>query len=363
MPLRRMASLMSRNELVGELVKVFAEEGPIETTETSKSWVFITPKWVYKLKKPVRDDLQDLVPLRARHDNTLTEIDLNRRLAPELYVGAVRVGRLTDGSLTLDRPGAETVDWMVKMHRLPKERMLDEQIVGGVPKSVLAARIDALMPVLVAFYRAAPKSRLNAEELMTVLEDQLETARHVLLDPLFADHHAHAVSIFETLDTLWPAITDRLDARVRLGPFVEGHGDLRPEHICLSDPPVIYDCLEFNRTLRLCDPFSEIAFLGMECAMLGADWIGPRMLAALETDIGPMPDRSLLRIYEALHAIVRTRLCFAHLLQPVPRTPEKWIPLGLQYLCMADRRLAQVSASFRIEAANAGAALTRRGEV
>ena len=162
---------MSRNELVGELVKVFAEEGPIETTETSKSWVFITPKWVYKLKKPVRDDLQDLVPLRARHDNTLTEIDLNRRLAPELYVGAVRVGRLTDGSLTLDRPGAETVDWMVKMHRLPKERMLDEQIVGGVPKSVLAARIDALMPALVAFYRAAPNSRLNAKELMTVQED------------------------------------------------------------------------------------------------------------------------------------------------------------------------------------------------
>ncbi len=354
---------MSRNKLVSELEAVFAEEGPVETTETSKSWVFITPTWVFKLKKPVRDDLQDLVPLRARHDNTLTEIDLNRRLAPELYVGAVRVGRLPDRSLTLDRPGAETVDWLVKMHRLPQEQMLDTQIVGGVPEPILAARVDALMPVLLAFYRAAPKSRLNAKELMTVQEDQLGIARHVLLDPLFADHHAHALPIFEQLDKLWPAITERLDARVHAGAIVEGHGDLRPEHICLSDPPVIYDCLEFNRTLRLCDPFSEVVFLGMECAMLGADWIGPRMIAALETGIGPMPDRTLLHIYEVLHAIVRARLCFAHLLQPVPRTPEKWIPLGLRYLGMADRRLAQVSASCRIKAANAGAALITRGEV
>jgi len=44
---------------------------------------------------------------------------------------------------------------------------------------------------------------------------------------------------------------------------------------------VIIDCLEFNRQLRLVDPFDEIAFLGMEAVLLGADWV----FAALATQL------------------------------------------------------------------------------
>ena len=69
-----------------------------------------------------------------------------------------------------------------------------------------------------------------------------------------------------------------LDARVRDGRIVDAHGDLRPEHVCLLDPPVVIDCLEFNRELRLVDPFDELAFLGFECALLGAPWIRGRLI-------------------------------------------------------------------------------------
>lgn len=328
---------MSRNELVANLETLFSRAGPVTLTETSKSWIFITPETVFKLKKPVRDDLQDLTPLRARHDNTLTEIDLNRRLAPDLYLAAVRVVRTADGRLALDQPGGETVDWLVKMRRLPADCMLDTQITGGVPQASLAARIDALVPMLLAFYRAAPATRLTALELMTVQQDQVEMARDILLDVRFAAYHPRIVPVLDSLEALWPTITDALAKRARAGSIVEGHGDLRPEHVCLSDPPLIYDCLEFNRTLRLSDPFSEAVFLGMECAMLGADWIGPRLVAALEAGLGPAPNKALMHFYGACHALVRTRLCFAHLLAPVPRTPEKWIPLGLRYLGVAER--------------------------
>lgn len=330
---------MSKSDLVADLEKHFEKTGPVDLTETTKSWLFTTPDEVYKLKKPVRDDLQDLTPLRARHDNTLTEIDLNRRLAPGLYLGAVRVGRGQDGRLALDEHGTETVDWLVRMRRLPGDRMLDAKIAGDASEAKLTASVDALAATLLAFYGAAPISRLTAAELMTVQEDQLEMAREVLLHPCFAEHHPRCVQVLDRLEGRIALVTGRLANRASAGGIVESHGDLRPEHVCLTDPPVIFDCLEFNRTLRLSDPVSEVVFLGMECAMLGADWIGPRLVAALESGLGVATDKDLLRYYEACHAVVRARLCFAHLLASVPRTPEKWAPLGLRYLDIAGHLL------------------------
>ncbi|WP_092646376.1 hypothetical protein [Jannaschia faecimaris] len=330
---------MSRNELVSEVRTLLAEAGPVELTETSKSWLFIGPDKVFKLKKAIRDELQDLTHLRERHDNTLTEIDLNRRLAPDLYLGAVRLGRNADGCLAAGDPCLNTIDWLVEMRRLPAERMLDAQIAAGGPHAMLAKHVDALVPVLAAFYGSAPATRLKAPELLTVQEDQLEMARQVLLNPRFAGHHPRIRAILDGLNALRPKMTAMLARRVHAGGIVEGHGDLRPEHICFCDVPVIYDCLEFNRTLRLVDPFSEIAFLGLECAMLGADWIGPHLISALEASIGPGPEEQLLRFYQVCHAIVRARLSFAHMLVPMPRTPEKWIPLGLRYLEVAERLL------------------------
>jgi uncharacterized protein len=68
-----------------------------------------------------------------------------------------------------------------------------------------------------------------------------------------------------------------LDERLMSGFIVEGHRDLRPEHICFTDPITIFDCLEFNRQLRLVDVFDELAFLEVECALLGAKWLGPAL--------------------------------------------------------------------------------------
>mgnify|MGYP001827299239 FL=1 len=319
---------------------MLAREGPGTVSETPKSWLFMTPAQVFKLTKPVRDDLQDLTPLRARHNNTLTEIDLNRRLAPDLYLGAVRVGRMADGTLALDQPKAETIDWLVKMRRLPADRMLDAQIAGGVPQDCLAESVDSLLPLLLEFYRTAPRTRLSAAELATIHEDQLAMAREVLLNPQFAEHHGRFKTVLDRLASCLPAMCGMLEKRVQAGAVVECHGDLRPEHICLAEPPLIYDCLEFNRTLRLSDPFSEAVFLGMECAILGADWIGPRLIEAFRQELQPAPDAALLRFYQACHATARARLCLAHLFVPRPRTPETWEPLALRYLTVAERSLA-----------------------
>jgi aminoglycoside phosphotransferase family enzyme len=117
--------------------------------------------------------------------------------------------------------------------------------------------------------------------------------------------------------------------------IVDGHGDLRPEHIWLGPPVHIVDCLEFNRRLREVDPLDEIAFLSIECARLGGarygDYIERRLCMALPD----MVSDQLFSFYRCYRATLRARLSIAHLLEPSPRTPAKWRRQTSAYLALA----------------------------
>jgi aminoglycoside phosphotransferase family enzyme len=117
--------------------------------------------------------------------------------------------------------------------------------------------------------------------------------------------------------------------------IVDGHGDLRPEHIWLGDPVRIIDCLEFNKRLRTVDPFDEIAFLGLECERLGAAWAGEYIERRMRRALRDGPIEELTTFYRCHRATLRARLAIAHLLEPNPRTPEKWPRLARQYLDLA----------------------------
>ena len=313
----------------------------VTMTETRKSWVFLTPDQVYKLKKRVRDDLQDLTSLQARLDNALVEVDLNRRLARQIYLGVVKLCEEDDKTLHLDGPG-RPIDWLVKMQRMPENRMLDEMIATDpTDQERLGPAVDRLADTLVAFYRSAPRSNLNAAELVTIQRSQQSIIRVVLFDPLFAAHHARFAALLAAFHGAFHRFFAQYDIRAAQGWIRECHGDLRPEHICLNDPLLIFDCLEFNRNLRLLDPFQELTQLGLETDILGAIWIKPRLIDAVAEGLGQKPEQDLLDYYEVSHALLRMRLCLAHLLVPQPRKPEKWLPLALRY-CDAASRLLRV---------------------
>ena len=120
--------------------------------------------------------------------------------------------------------------------------------------------------------------------------------------------------------------------RHRAGRIVEGHGDLRPEHICLEREPVVIDCLEFSRRLRLADPAEEMAFLALECAMLGEPDAGVRLQRSYETITGDRPPEPLIAWYAGCHALIRARLMALHSLEPGARPPEAWLAKSNRYL-------------------------------
>ena len=117
--------------------------------------------------------------------------------------------------------------------------------------------------------------------------------------------------------------------------FQDVHGDLRPEHIYLLDPPVIVDRLEFNRDLRLLDPLDELAFLAIECERLGAGWIGEFSFECYGERTGDQTSPALIAFYKSLRACMRARLALGHLFEPGHEKNSPWFRLAEHYAATA----------------------------
>jgi aminoglycoside phosphotransferase family enzyme len=306
----------------------------VQAIETHMSWVFLTERHALKLKKPVRFPFLDFSTVEARARFCAEEVRLNRRLAPGVYLG-VRALRWDGGTFSLATPdspsdSAATVDWLVLMRRLPEPRMLDRLIGEG---RVSDAEVGALVDALARFYRSALRLPMRGDEYAGHWQREQASNREVLLRPQFRLQHVEQA--LDRLDRALARHAELLYERCLHGRIVEGHGDLRPEHVCLTDPPVVIDCVEFNLALRRVDPFDEVAFLGLECRLAGAPWIGPRLVSGLSAELDERPPAALIHLYTAQRALLRARLAMAHLLDPAPRTPDRWAPLAQRYVAHA----------------------------
>jgi len=310
----------------------------LECVETHMSWLLLGADKVLKLKKPVRTDVLDFSTVQAREADAREELRLNRRLAPDVYLGLLALQWDGHGLALVhedDLPTpARTVDWLVLMQRLPAENMLDRLIAN---QAVTPAQIDTLADLLVPFYSLAPRAQIEPEEHLARLRHEQAINRQVLTRPGFGLPGAGAV--LDRFDAALSAQAEAIGERVRRRRLVNGHGDLRPEHVCLIEPPVVIDSLEFNAALRQVDPFDELGFLGLECEFAGASWIGPRLLARCADALDDHPGPALQRTWLAYRALLRARLALAHLLEPAPRTPAKWLPLAQRYVARADQAL------------------------
>ena len=303
----------------------------VEVKETHMSWVFLAGEEVYKLKKPVRYPFLDFSTVTAREENARREVRLNRRLAPDVYYGVVPLTRETSDRLAIGG-GGRAVDWLVHMRRLPAACILDVAIGR---RTVRPEQIDALAGLLGSFYRRAAPGQLTPAAYVARFEREQKESREVLLHSAIALEADDVAPVFERVDAQLRRLRTNLQARVREGRVVDGHGDLRPEHICLTAPPLVIDCLEFNQELRLVDPFDELAFLGFECVRLGAHWIRRRLIDRCAEILEERPPERLIAFYTAFRALVRARLALAHLLEPDVATPEKWRPRARQYVEIA----------------------------
>ena len=310
----------------------------VAVVETHMSYVFLAGDRAYKLKKPVRFAFLDFSTLRAREIDSVEEVRLGRRLAPGVYLGVVPLTLSASGALSIRGDGA-VADWLVEMRRLPDALMLDRLLTE---KSLDESRIDRLGETLADFYRRAERSTMSPADYVARFFREHAESRNILTRRDFALDHGRVPVVLDRLEASLIKLSPLLEARVRSRRVVDGHGDLRPEHICFCDPIAIFDCLEFNHELRQVDPFDELAFLDVECALLGAPLFGPKLIAGTAKRLGDAPPAALIALYGACRAVLRARLAVAHLLDPVPRKPETWEPLAGRYMRLAEVRMAAI---------------------
>ena len=274
--------------------------------ETHISWVFLTGDRVYKVKKPVDLGFLDFSSPARREHFCRREVDLNRRLAPDVYLGVATITREADG-YRLDGEG-EVVDHAVRMRQLPSSATLKRRLPEG---RFEAATFERLAGILVPFYAAAATGGAvddfgapatvarNCEENFT----QTAGAASVRFDRRTWEVVAAATRGY--LDNHHVLFQKRVtDGRIR-----EGHGDLRTDHVYLTDDGIrIVDCIEFNERFRCADVACDLAFLAMEMDEEGFPGPAADLIDAFVRHSGDLQLYALLDFYKCYRAMVRLKV-------------------------------------------------------
>ena len=227
----------------------------VRVAETHVSWVFLTGRYAYKVKKPVKLPFLDFSSLKLRKRFCDEELRVNRRLAPEIYLGVVPIGG-TPASPRIGRKPA--FEYAVKMREFPADARLDRRLAANrVPRAAVAefgsslARFHADLPV-VRGIRAAEigsAAQRNVDELAALLGNG--SARELKALRAWTERHCAKLA---------PVFVQRAASAHR-----ECHGDLHLQNLLWqNDKIVAFDALEFDRKLRDIDVISEIAFLAMD---------------------------------------------------------------------------------------------------
>ncbi len=323
----------------------------VECVETHFAWVFLTPRYAYKLRKPVLYRSLDTSSLEARQACCKEELRLNRELAPDVYLDVLPLTTAPDGKLRLDgagQPGARTnkcaegriVDWLLRMRRLPAARMFDRMIHEG---SWGMKDLERLSGHLQAFYSRSPALALsgpgycrrlaaavqrNCDEVMTARSfgaDLSLVAGIVLTQQRWIDTHRQA-----------------LIERAEQGMIRDCHGDLKPEHVCFGPPVRVIDRLEFDADLRMLDPIEDLCFLWLECSRLGAPQAGEWLVRDYISASGRAVPPPLVDLYFSQRALARAKLAAWRLAEPGADL-VRWRARVQEYLALAARSVRQAA--------------------
>jgi aminoglycoside phosphotransferase family enzyme/predicted kinase len=294
----------------------------VRLVQTHASWVFFAGERVYKVKKPVAFGFLDFSTPRKRARACRREVELNRRLAPGLYLGVVPVyGRGTAAGPSPDgcreyslAPPGRVVEHAVVMRLLPRGRMLSTLLARG---TATAADLRRVARLVAAFHAragaAAPRWRTIAALASTLRENFRQSIPFLGRTVSDGDYLLVWDYNHDFLERRRPL----LEKRVRDGRIRDGHGDLHAEHIVLERALVrVYDCVEFSDRLRQADVAADIAFLYMDLLHHRRPGLASTLMEEYLRRSGDWEVRLLLPFYACYRAVVREKVESLRLADP-----------------------------------------------
>ncbi len=273
--------------------------------QTHISWVFLTDRFAYKMKKPVDLGFLNFTTLRRRHHYLKQELTLNRRMCPHIYLAVLPV--------TVSRAGVRVggeghpVEYILKMVRMPQERMMDEVADRG---ELTPEVMDRLVAVLAPFYRKAatgPHINRYGEPAVITYNHEENFARmkglvgEVLSRELFEEIRDFARGFLTAQRPLFRR-------RLKEGRIRDCHGDLHMRNICLANGIHVFDCIEFNPRFRYGDVAADVAFLAMDLDFHGLTDLSRHFIASFAAAAADQALAIMLDFYECYRACVRGKI-------------------------------------------------------
>jgi uncharacterized protein len=306
-----------------------------EVRETHSAVVMLLGERAYKFKKPVDLGFLDFRSAANRRRACKREVDLNRRLAPDVYLDLV----------TIRGPGRHTYEYGVAMRRMPEQARLATLVQQGAD---VGDHLRALARMLASFHSAAERGPAITAEASAVglrrrWSDNLrETERYAgrLLSPAVHGEISHLAMRYIDGRQDW------LNERAESGHAVDGHGDLTAEDIfCLPDHPRVLDCIEFDDRLRWLDVLDDLAFLAMDLERLDRPDLAEDLVSWYLEFSGEPARRSLQHHYVAYRAFVRAKVSCIQAAQGAPAAAadaDRFARLSLDHLRAGEPTLTLV---------------------
>jgi uncharacterized protein len=292
----------------------------MDMLETHISWVMLTGRYAYKIKKPVNLGFLDFSTLEARRHYCEEELRLNRRLAPSLYLAVVTISGSADypcirdegvaiaGDGTAIAGSDVAIEYAVKMREFPQSALASALLAEG---RLTGAQIDTLAACIAAFHAdtgvaAHGCSHGTPEMVIESARDNFAVLGSLLLD---AADQARLTALLAWTEHEYDARHTLIEARQTQGWVRECHGDLHLGNIVMLEGKLTpFDCIEFNPGLRWIDVMSEVAFLVMDLMDRGRTDFASRFLNAYVASSGDYAGLGVLRFYRVYRAMVRAKV-------------------------------------------------------
>jgi len=281
----------------------------IELIETHISWVILTGDFAYKIKKPVNLGFLDFSILEKRHEYCEQEVRLNRRLAPDLYLGVVSILGTTDKPIISENTDSKSIfEYAVKLVQFPQSAQLDNKLAAG---DLGFEHMDSIAQMVAEFHAKT-----------AIADDSMDYGNNDIVNQPVAENfelvkeHLAINNYVNKIDALkqWSSSEFKklkavFEQRKQDGFVRECHGDMHLRNLVwLNDKPVAFDCIEFNPELRWIDVISEVAFLIMDLQDRQQDQLAHHYLNSYLEKTGDYAGLSVLSFYLCYRAMVRAKV-------------------------------------------------------
>jgi hypothetical protein len=277
----------------------------VDILQTHISFVALTGKYAYKIKKPVNFGFLDFSTIEKRKNYCEEEIRLNKRLCPDIYLDIVPIIQKGD-KLQLHGHG-KIVDYAVKMKEFPQNQIMTNLLDKG---KVDEKNIENICDILVDFYNSSAKSKEidkfgQLHSIKKNIDENFQQTKSAINITISKEMYNFIKNVNDDFFCKKKEVFKR---RIKNDKIKDCHGDLHSGNIVLSDKIYIFDCIEFNKRFRYCDIASDIGFLAMDLDYQNHPFLSSYLINLYVEKTSDVELFEVLNFYKSYRAYVRGKV-------------------------------------------------------